>query len=82
MSQIIRAARAKLRDSPAAERALRPGDVPGALLNVALLNLSSEDEALRLGAYNLVNELCHCFKYDLGSAGGAISGKLIGDPSC
>jgi neurofibromin 1 len=67
MAQIIRAARARLRDTPSAERALRPSDVPGTLLNIALLSLSSSDEILRMGAYNLINELSQFFKYDLGS---------------
>lgn len=65
MAQIIRAARSRLRDGPSEERSLRPSDVPGTLLNVALLNLSSGDEALRLGAYNLVYELSSFFKWEL-----------------
>ncbi|WVQ63868.1 uncharacterized protein L199_002024 [Kwoniella botswanensis] len=67
MAQIIRAARARLRDGPNSERALRPSDVPATLLNVALLNLSSSDSTLRMGAYILLNELCQFFKYDLAS---------------
>jgi neurofibromin 1 len=65
MAQIIRAARSRLRDGPSEERSLRPSDVPGTLLNVALLNLSSGDESLRLGAYNLVYELSSFFKWEL-----------------
>ncbi len=65
MAQIIRAARSRLRDGPSEERTLRPSDVPGTLLNVALLNLSSGDEILRLGAYNLVYELSGYFKWDM-----------------
>ncbi|OCF40958.1 neurofibromin 1 [Kwoniella heveanensis CBS 569] len=67
MAQIIRAARAKLRDSPSNERSLRPSDVPATLLNVALLNLSSNDGTLRMGSYILLNELCQFFRYDLAS---------------
>nr|XP_018259204.1 neurofibromin 1 [Kwoniella dejecticola CBS 10117]OBR81362.1 neurofibromin 1 [Kwoniella dejecticola CBS 10117] len=67
MAQIIRAARARLREGPSNERALRPSDVPATLLNVALLNLSSSDGRLRMGAYILLNELCQFFKYDLAS---------------
>ncbi|OCF79181.1 neurofibromin 1 [Kwoniella mangroviensis CBS 8886] len=67
MAQIIRAARARLREGPTSERALRPSDVPATLLNVALLNLSSSDGTLRMGAYILLNELCQFFKYDLAS---------------
>lgn len=65
MAQIIRAARSRLRDGPSEERSLRPSDVPGTLLNVALLNLSSGDETLRLGAYNLVYELSGYFKWEM-----------------
>ncbi|EIW67076.1 hypothetical protein TREMEDRAFT_69974 [Tremella mesenterica DSM 1558] len=64
MAQILRAARARLRDVPSDQRALRPNDVPGTLLNVALLNLSAADETLRMGAYNLTHELSQFFKYD------------------
>ncbi|WWD06786.1 hypothetical protein V865_004881 [Kwoniella europaea PYCC6329] len=67
MAQIIRAARARLREGPNSERALRPSDVPATLLNVALLNLSSSDGTLRMGAYILLTELCQFFKYDLAS---------------
>ncbi|WVN87921.1 uncharacterized protein L203_103118 [Cryptococcus depauperatus CBS 7841] len=62
----IRSTRARLRD-PVKSRALRPSDVPATLLNVALLNLSSSNETLRMGAYTLVNELSCFFKYDLAS---------------
>ncbi|CAG8801643.1 25364_t:CDS:2, partial [Racocetra persica] len=36
------------------ERVIRPNDVPGTLLNMALLNIGSEDPNLRLAAYNLL----------------------------
>jgi neurofibromin 1 len=62
---MIRAARARLRDTPSEERALRPGDVPGTLLNLAFLNLSSDDEVLRSAAYNLIVELSQFFRYEL-----------------
>ncbi|WRT69099.1 uncharacterized protein IL334_006083 [Kwoniella shivajii] len=67
MAQIIRAAKARLREGPSNERALGPSDVPATLLNVSLLNLSSSDSTLRMGAYILLNELCQFFKYDLAS---------------
>jgi neurofibromin 1 len=47
------------------------------LLNVALLNLSANDESLRLGAYNLINELSQFFKYDLVSGALKVSGESI-----
>lgn len=62
---MIRAARARLRTTPSEERALRPSDVPGTLLNLALLNISASDETLRLGAYNLVNDVAKFFHFDL-----------------
>ncbi|KAK8844111.1 hypothetical protein IAR55_006905 [Kwoniella newhampshirensis] len=65
MSHIIRNARAGLRDVPSNDRMLRPSDVPATLMNLALLNLSAKDETLRMGAYILVNEVCHFFKYDV-----------------
>ena len=64
MAQILRAARAQLRDIPSDDRSLGPNDVPGTLLNVALLNLSAEDEVVRMGAYSLIHELSQYFKYD------------------
>lgn len=44
---------------------MRPSDTPGTLLNVALVNLTSGDEALRMGAYNLIQELTQYYKYDV-----------------
>ncbi|WOO81456.1 Neurofibromin [Vanrija pseudolonga] len=78
MAQIIRSARSRLRESPSTEdRVLRPSDVPGTLLNVALLNLSSNDETLRMGAYGLVHELSQFFKFDLSSLVTPVSAGLL-----
>lgn len=77
MLNVLRAARGRLRDTPSDNRALRPSDVPGTLLNVAFLNMSSGDETLRLGAYNLVTELCDFFKYDLASQITKVSSGLL-----
>lgn len=77
MLNVLRAARGRLRDTPSDNRALRPSDVPGTLLNVAFLNMSSGDETLRLGAYNLVTELCEFFKYDLASQITKVSSGLL-----
>jgi neurofibromin 1 len=49
------------------ERLIRPQDVPGTLLNLALTNLSSTDQALRLASYNLLGALCRAFKFDAAS---------------
>ncbi|KAL7332161.1 hypothetical protein PS15p_204242 [Mucor circinelloides] len=49
------------------ERAIRPNDVPGRLLNMALLNVGSEDPGLRLAAYNLLYSLSLSFRFDIGN---------------
>lgn len=61
--------RARIRETPVLlpERALRPSDIPGKLLNMALLNLVAPDEGLRLAAYRLVGEVAQFFNYDLGT---------------
>lgn len=40
---------------------IRPKDVPGTLLNIALLNLGSSDPSLRSAAYNLLCALTQTF---------------------
>lgn len=42
-----------------------PSDVPGTLLNMALLNLGSERKSLRLAAYNLLDAICHNFNFSV-----------------
>jgi neurofibromin 1 len=59
----LRSARARLTPS---QRTLRPNDVPGTLLNIALLNLHSPDETLRCAAYGLLHEIGTFFRYDFG----------------
>ncbi|CAO3611756.1 unnamed protein product [Cunninghamella echinulata] len=49
------------------DRAIRPNDVPGRLLNMALLNLGSDDPNLRLSAYNLLFSLNTFFRFDTGN---------------
>ncbi|TQV91339.1 ras GTPase activator [Cordyceps javanica] len=65
--QAIRSAKAKnSKDSrmhKPVERLLRPQDVPGTLLNLAFMNLSSLDHQLRLASYNLLGALCITFKF-------------------
>ena len=65
--QAIRGAKAKfgkeLRTLKSFERLVRPQDVPGTLLNIALTNMASQDEVLRLAAYNLLCALCHAFRF-------------------
>lgn len=61
----IRGARSRLRDTPTTQKSLRPSDVPGALLNFALLNMHSPDDTLRSASYDLLSELTAFFKFNL-----------------
>ena len=65
--QAIRGAKAKhgkeLRTLKSFERLVRPQDVPGTLLNIALTNMAGNDQILRLAAYNLLCALCCAFKF-------------------
>ncbi|KAK4144136.1 uncharacterized protein C8A04DRAFT_11820 [Dichotomopilus funicola] len=45
------------------QRLIRPQDVPGTLLNLALTNLATPDPVLRLSSYNLLSALCKAFKF-------------------
>jgi neurofibromin 1 len=69
--QAIRAAKAKHgKDARAVktfERLIRPQDVPGTLLNLALTNLASPDSILRVSSYNLLGALCKAFKFTTAS---------------
>jgi len=69
--QAIRAAKAKYgkdtRAMKSFERLIRPQDVPGTLLNLALTNLASPDAVLRLSSYNLLGALCKAFKFTAAS---------------
>ncbi|KAI8078788.1 uncharacterized protein BX664DRAFT_367193 [Halteromyces radiatus] len=56
-----------IRPSTLATRIIRPNDVPGRLLNMALLNLGSNDSQLRLTAYNLLYTLCRTFNFNVGT---------------
>lgn len=66
LEQDLRSARARFRNAPSHQRTLRPNDVPGRLLNIALLNLHSTDEVLRTSTYGLLQEIGTCFRYDFG----------------
>lgn len=48
-------------DSVTVHQKIRPKDVPGTLLNMALLNLGSSDPNLRTAAYNLLCALTCTF---------------------
>lgn len=72
--QALRQAKARItRVAPApgaatVERTLMPSDVPGTLLNMALLNLGSADYALRVSAYNLLFALSTSFGFTASNA--------------
>ncbi|RDW66243.1 hypothetical protein BP6252_09878 [Coleophoma cylindrospora] len=53
----------ELRTLKSFERLVRPQDVPGTLLNIALSNMASSDQVLRLASYNLLCALCRTFKF-------------------
>ncbi|KAI1325648.1 GTPase [Xylariaceae sp. FL0255] len=65
--QSIRTAKAKYgkdtRTVKSFERLVRPQDVPGTLLNLALSNLAVPDQSLRVWSYNLLGALCQAFKF-------------------
>ncbi|KAL7624760.1 Ras GTPase activating protein ira2 [Parahypoxylon ruwenzoriense] len=69
--QSIRGAKAKLGKDPRAmkpfDRLIRPQDVPGTLLNLALTNLAAPDSMLRVASYNLLGALCRAFKFKAAS---------------
>ncbi|KAI8370897.1 hypothetical protein EDC96DRAFT_502763 [Choanephora cucurbitarum] len=44
---------------------IRPTDVPGRILNMALLNMGGEDPLLRSAAYNLLHSLCIFFRFSV-----------------
>ncbi|KAK7980760.1 hypothetical protein PG989_013217 [Apiospora arundinis] len=69
--QAVRGAKAKYgkdtRTLKSYERLIRPQDVPGTLLNLALTNLAATDPILRLSSYNLLGALCRAFKFKAAS---------------
>ncbi|KAI0973171.1 GTPase [Xylaria arbuscula] len=69
--QSIRSAKAKygkdIRSVKSFDRLVRPQDIPGTLLNLALMNLASPDQALRIASYNLLGALCQAFKFKAAS---------------
>ncbi|XP_071848474.1 neurofibromin-like isoform X2 [Apostichopus japonicus] len=53
--------RSRRQGAPAVHSKIRPKDVPGTILNMALLNLGSNDPCLRSAAYNLLCALTATF---------------------
>lgn len=70
MYKAIRSARSRYNSHAAVpsvqERAIRPADVPGTLLNVALLNCGSENATLRISAYRMLISVVATFNIDVG----------------
>lgn len=58
-------------------KVLRPGEVPGTLLNIGLLNLGSAEPSLRLAAYNFLAAVRTTFDFQIGSALVGASGLAI-----
>ncbi|KAJ2481254.1 Ras GTPase activating protein ira2 [Coemansia sp. RSA 2320] len=50
----------------APERVIRPADVPGTLLNAALLNMGAENAGLRISAYRMLISVVATFSLDVG----------------
>ncbi|KAJ6440855.1 pentafunctional AROM polypeptide [Purpureocillium lavendulum] len=61
------------------ERLIRPQDVPGTMLNLALTNLASPDHVLRAASYNLLGALCRAF--DFGAAANLVCAKDLSVPA-
>ncbi|PFH55905.1 hypothetical protein XA68_17426 [Ophiocordyceps unilateralis] len=49
------------------ERLVRPQDVPGTMLNLALTNLGSPNHILRRSSYDLLWALCRAFEFSAGA---------------
>ncbi|KAH8162171.1 hypothetical protein CIB48_g6067 [Xylaria polymorpha] len=83
--QTIRGAKTKYgkdtRTVKSFERLIRPQDIPGTLLNLALLNLAAPDQALRIASYNLLGALCQAFKFKAASKFMCINDTTVMDSS-
>ena len=67
-SQAIQAVRAATQDRKPVlltPRGVRPGSLPGTLLNAVFLNLPSDDQAVRLSAWNLLCALNKAYHIDM-----------------
>ena len=63
-----RVSRFESKTNKAIERTLLPSDVPGTLLNMAMLNITSHDHRLRLSAYDLLCALSTSFNFGASNA--------------
>ncbi|KAI8050945.1 hypothetical protein BDF22DRAFT_745143 [Syncephalis plumigaleata] len=78
--QSIRSARQRqelIKPTNISERVIRPNDVPGTLLNMALLNLGSGDANLRSASYNLLYSLSVTFNFSTESELLSVKGMCI-----
>lgn len=69
--QALRQAKARVsrfRTTKTLERTLLPSDVPGTLLNMAMLNITSDNYELRLSAYELLCALSTSFNFGASNA--------------
>jgi len=69
--QALRQAKAKVskfRGSKPLDRTLLPSDVPGTILNMAMLNITSNNYKLRLSAYDLLCALSTSFNFSSSNA--------------
>lgn len=56
---------------------IRPADVPGRILNIALLNIGSDDYNLRSQAYSLLCSLCLSFRFGIDNKLMNTKGKIF-----
>jgi neurofibromin 1 len=61
----VRAATQDKNPVPLTDRGVGPGSLPGILLNAVLLNLPSEDQSVRLAAWNLLCALSKAYHLDV-----------------
>lgn len=82
--QAIRGAKSKhFKDTkplPLLERSVRAKDVPGTMLNMALMNMASFDQHLRIAGYNVLCALCKAFRFATSSSFLASKGMLSTGP--
>lgn len=83
--QAIQAVRAATQDRnpvPLTQRGVRPGSLPGTLLNAVFLNLPSEDQAVRLASWNLLCAINKAYHIESTSQLRPAPGTLCGRKYC
>ena len=61
---------------PLLERSVRAKDVPGTMINMALMNMASFDQHMRIEGHNLICALCKTFRFATSSNFLACKGEL------